>query len=224
MPIKPREIWEKATPLNEAWIQFSDSKLRIEFESLLEFRGTQAANSDRDVLSTVGRVAAELGKILGAPQRKKALQTEMQNSLVENLGNESLVGFAFPTHAEARIPRRIQGPFWINAEIGWECETASDPVSGFHLIRVIDPKAHPEINFKPKIGRSSHGALIYKAIAECVRENSNFNSDRIKNKIEKVREKIKLLNPGIKPDGPGLGVDAIRKHLTNYFRQFPPPA
>lgn len=219
MQIKPREIWEKGTPLNKAWEAFSDSKLRDEFSSLFAFEA-RPYDPQKGFGENVAAMLPGLFKTMTIPQRRKYITDEMRKSLVTRLSNETLAAYAFPIWpSEVRIPRRIQGHFWINATIDWEHESASDESSHFHKIRVVDPGQFPELDLKPAIGRKTNRETIETALIECLRNDSNFINLNNKTKTEEIRKRIEATHPTLNPYGPGFHDDTIRKLVNSYLKR-----
>lgn len=220
MPQKPREIWEKATPLNEAWRVFPDSKLREELGRCEAGPEVSAIDFQKGFWETVAAVSSQLAITLDTPKRLQHLIEELRLSLRGLLASGRLIAFAFPTWpSEARIPRRIQDHFWVNSEINWEQETAQDQSYRFQKIRVIDPDQFPEIEFQPPIGRKTNREMIESALSDCLREIPKFADANNKFKIEEIRKRIKANNPECDPYGPGFHADTIRGHMKSYFSQ-----
>jgi hypothetical protein len=219
MTLKPREIWDLATPLNDAWLRFSDSKLRGQYEEPFGTDGVGPIDFEKGFWDTAQAVIGHLSKAVTAPQVRENIIQEMRKSLLEKLSKDSLIGMAFPIWpSEARIPRPIHAPFWINSDIDWEAGMASDASSKFHKIRIINPADFPAINFKPAIGRTTHRDLIYAATAECVARDPDFPEKTNQRKVDIVRLQIRTIQPGLDPSGKGLGEAAVRKHITKYLK------
>lgn len=217
MTVKPREIWEKGTPLNKAFIVFSDSKLRKIFNDSAGLKNAPQIDFEKGFAENVITALGVAAKAINAPKLAASAKTEMQRNLIQALSKGKLIAYAFPTWpSEARIPRLIQSHFWVNAHIDWDNETAQDESNRFQKIRIINPKEFPSINFRPKIGRKSHADKITWAISEAEKQSQSFWDLTNKEKIAEVRKLIKSKWPEIKPDGPALGDDAIRKQINRY--------
>jgi len=220
MLIKPREIWEKATPLNEAWLAFSDSKLRNKYE--LEKGPPNLPNFDANLTGFEKTVIAlgEVAKLATSPQRQKQLVLDMQTQLSGRLKSKRLIAVAFPLRpSPARIPRFIGSEFWASAQINWEGESAQDQSAEFHRIRIFNPAKFPDFELNRRIGRKTNRQLTIWAISEMQKANPKFKDQVHKAKCDQIRKFIRVNCKGIEPTGRGWGDDAIRKHITAYFRQ-----
>lgn len=220
MPIKPREIWENATPLSEAWLAFSDSKLRQKYQ--LEKGPPNLPKFDSNWTGFEKAVIAlgEVAKIATSPQRQKQLALDMQTQLVGRLKINRLVAVAYPLRpSPARMPRYIGSEFWASAQIFWEEETAQDQSAEFHRIRIFNPAKFPAFELNRPIGRKTNKQIIDWAISEIRKANPKFKDQVHKAKCDQIREFIRLNCRGIEPTGRGWGDDAIRKHITAHFRQ-----
>jgi hypothetical protein len=220
MPIKPREIWEKATPLSEAWLAFSDSKLRKKYQ--MEKGPPNLPNFDSIPTGfEKTMVAIEAGiKIATSPQRQKQLALEMQTQLVGRLKNNRLIAVAYPLRpSPARMPRYIGSEFWASAQINWDAQSAQDQSAEFHRIRIFNPGKFPAFELNRRTGRKTNKQLIDWAISEIRKANPKFKDQVHKAKCDRIREFIRSNCKGIEPTGRGWGDDAIRKHITAYFGQ-----
>jgi len=220
MTHKPRKIWDLATPLNKAWLRFSDSKLRANYESELGSQSVPIIDPNSSGFEKVLIGLRELTKIANSPARQKKMVQDMQMQLAESLRSNRLVAVAYPLWpSPARIPRYIGPEFWASAEIDWEGETAQDQSAKLHRIRIFDPADFPGLELNPPIGRKTHKQFIYWAISELLGKNPEFKNQVHKAKCDQIRKFIKLNCKDIDPNGRGWGDDAIRKHVSAYFRQ-----
>ncbi|MBD3677973.1 MAG: hypothetical protein HUJ27_06160 [Rhodobacteraceae bacterium] len=220
MPLKPREIWEKGTPLDEAWYAWSNEKRREDYDALGSYSPPKV-DAGQDPLAALASIVGSIQKISDAPRQRAKIIEDMKADLLEWLQEEELSAFGFPAKPKpARTPRRIDAEFWENPTVDWVQDTAWDAVYKYHRIRIISPEDFPEVKIKPKIGRPSNGNLIqrhayllFKGYPEAI-DISN------KEKAEIVRKSIKNANPDLDVYGKGFGDDALRKHINIIQRQF----
>jgi len=166
------------------------------------------------------QIANSLVNALAIPKRMTEIEKLMQKDLVCWLTQEEFFAYGFPVFPKPlRVPRLIICDFWINAEINWDSEIAEDANLKFQRIRIIDPEVFPKIERRPKIGRKSFKPLIYCAIEEILKNNQHFKNETNKKKAEQIRNYLISHHPKINPYGPGLGDDAIRKHVNSFFRE-----
>ena len=160
-----------------------------------------------------------VAKIASSPQRQKQLALDMQAQLIARLKNNRVIAVAFPLWpSPARIPRYIGSEFWTSAQINWEEESAQDQSAEFHRIRIFNPAKFPAFELNRPTGRKTNKQLIDWAISEIRKASPKFKDQVHKTKCDQIREFIRLNCKGMEPTGRGWGDDAIRKHITAYFR------
>lgn len=109
MQLKPREIWDKATPLNDAWRVFSDSKLRRQYDDTFGVNQVQPIDFDKGFWEKAEAVIGALNVVIQAPKARLKAMEKMRADLIASLNSGVLLAIGFPTWpSEARIPRRIQ--------------------------------------------------------------------------------------------------------------------
>ena len=218
MTIKPREIWEKGIPLNEAWDVWATEE---NYKKLEEEHENYFSNPSENISFADGlrRLSSGVLKFNKLQQDKTAALSRMRRDLIEWLTEEELFALGFPVlPAAERTPRLISKEFWINAKIDWEGEIANDEVSKFQRITVVGPEDFPEINIKPKVGRKSHKDLIIRAIQELEKITSDFENYTNKNKTNRIWDYLNIHNPELIRDSRGLKDDTLRKIISSYYK------
>ena len=214
MPKSPHYYYKSGFSLCEAWRVFAP-------EGLLENQHARfRENYNAPSLENTGRMEKLLiftGEMCSLFGEHLSSKQEMKEIVSQNLQNGILIGYG--KKVGQKNPHAIQAInkcFWIEAKIDWSENSAKNYSDEFSQIRVVDTQEYPELTENKKIGRPTHRDLIYSAIEILKNENEQFMSLPNKSKIDQIRKVIVKLAPGIKPDGPGLSDDTIRKHITEF--------
>ncbi|MFA8442941.1 hypothetical protein [Yoonia sp.] len=220
MTLKPREIWEKGTPLDDAWYAWSNEKLRAEYDAL-ESNSPPQPIAGQSPLAAMASIVGSYQRAKDAPLKRAKIEDIMKSDLLEWLQEEDLFAYGFPVKPKAaRSPRRIGSEFWAKPNINWDQNTAHDQGYRYQRIRIIAPEEAPELTLNPKIGRPSKSDLIQKhayLLFEIQPEFINFSH---KNKALAVRQSIKKENSDIDVYGKGFHEDTLRKHINIVQKQF----
>ena len=220
MPLKPREIWEKGTPLDDAWYAWSNEKRREEYDALESYSPPQAGTG-QNPLAAMASIFGSYQRARAVPQERIRIVEIMKSDLLEWLQEEELFAYGFPIKPRAaRSPRRIGSEFWAKPSVNWDKDTAFDPVYGYQKIRIIAPEEAPEIVLNPKIGRPSNGELIQRHAYMLFKRYPEAVDFTNKNKALAVRQSIEKENSDIDVYGKGFGDDALRKHINTIQKQF----
>jgi len=220
MPLKPREIWEKATPLDDAWYAWSNEKLRAEYDAL-ESNYPPQPIAEQSPLAAMASIVGSYQKAKDAPLKRAKIADIMKSDLLEWLQEEDLFAYGFPVKPKAaRSPKRIGSEFWSKPNINWKNDTAFDQDHAYQRIRIITPEEAPEITLNPTIGRPSNGQLIQKHAYLLFKRNPESVDSTNKYKALSVRESIKEENSDIDVYGRGFGDDALRKHINIVKKKF----
>jgi hypothetical protein len=220
MTLKPREIWEKGTSLDDAWYAWSNEKWRAEYDALGSYSPPQA-DAGQNPLATMASIVGSYQRARAVPQERIRIANIMKADLLVWLQEEELFAYGFPVKPKAaRSPRRIGSEFWARPNINWDQNAAHDQGYRYQRIRIIAPEEAPELTLNPKIGRPSKSVLIQKHAYLLFEIQPEFINLSHKNKALAVRQSIKKENSGIDVYGKGFHEDTLRKHINIVQKQF----
>ena len=100
MVMNTYEIWRSAPSLNQAWYDYSNESLRLEYDELLEPKnlGTEPVLDFSDALI---RVSNSLNTFTKRLKRISNLQNEFKADLIEWLKEEELIAYGMPLEPSA---------------------------------------------------------------------------------------------------------------------------
>lgn len=134
---RAKELWNSGIPLNRAWLEFAQPKLRFEFDSSPDLLQSLAAISETEIRHGF---LSSLAQTTKNAHRRGQLEIEMKEHLLEELFNAQLLATGYRS-----APSRSQAPVLIDPEKfehgdpDWKDETFEAHGITYCRIRVTHP-------------------------------------------------------------------------------------
>jgi len=104
-----KTLWQKAIPLNEAWLNFAPEQLRLEYDKL-KYPNEKNINSDEE--KWYNRLIEILAKLALNKKQKDKLESQFKEQLETGLLLERYIAFGY-----REIPSRSNGPVEIDTTV-----------------------------------------------------------------------------------------------------------
>jgi hypothetical protein len=187
MTDKPREIWKKATPLNEAWLEYSEFSAHenFQYKRKLEALGKNPKKGKYD--SQKGSVYEDYEpKDLELRWRKRLkLIAGLKNKLLDHLRYGQLTAYGFMIVPDIKTaPQEIPPGLFVRASkradvVQWDDDIIDLGTTLFEEVRILPP-AIAEASPTRSRGRPSKAADLKIAVKHALERDPGFASLTVK--------------------------------------------